>query len=407
MPAFSWTALDASGRTRKGVQEGDSARLVRQALREQGLTPLAVEQTADQIRARDKGGGLGRLQHGMGAGELALVTRQLATLVQAGLPIETALGSVARQSEKAASRNLIHAVRSRVMEGHTLADALGEHPRVFPELYRSTVAAGEQSGHLDAVLERLADYTEAREALRRKIQLALFYPGLLTLMAIVVVMGLLTYVVPQVTQVFEHLGQELPQLTQILLAVSGFLRDQGVWLLGALAVGVFAFRRALRHISVKRRWHHLLLRLPLAGRLIRGVNTARFARTLGILASAGVPILEAMRIAASVMDNVPMREAVEDATLRVREGVGIARALEDSKLFPPMTVQLIASGEQSGRLRPMLERAAAQQESELAAIIATALGLFEPVLIMVMGGVVLLIVLAILMPIFELNQLVK
>ncbi|MEW6445079.1 MAG: type II secretion system inner membrane protein GspF [Pseudomonadota bacterium] len=407
MPAFSWTALDTTGRTRKGVLEGDSARLVRQALREQGLTPLAVEQTADQVRAADRPGALARIRGRIGAGELALITRQLATLVQAGLPIETALGSVARQSEKNASRNLVHAVRSRVMEGHTLADALGEFPRVFPELYRATVAAGEQSGHLDAVLERLADYTEAREALRRKIQLALFYPGLLTLMAIVVVMGLLTYVVPQVTQVFEHLGQELPDLTQALLALSGFLREYGIWLLAGLAAGIFLFRRALRHIAFKRRWHHLLLRLPVAGRLIRGVNTARFARTLGILAAAGVPILDAMRIAASVMDNVPMREAVEDAALRVREGSGIARALEESKLFPPMTVQLIASGEQSGRLRPMLERAASQQESELSAIIATALGLFEPVLILLMGGVVLVIVLAILMPIFELNQLVK
>ncbi|MEW5974066.1 MAG: type II secretion system inner membrane protein GspF [Pseudomonadota bacterium] len=407
MPAFSWTALDDTGRTRKGVTEGDSARLVRQILREQGLTPLSVEETAKQVRAVSDSSRLARWRAGLSSGELALITRQLATLVQAGLPIEAALGAVARQSEKVATRNLIHAVRSRVSEGHTLAAALSEYPRVFPELYRATVAAGEESGHLDAVLERLADYTEAREALRRKIQLALFYPGLLTLMAVVVVMGLLTYVVPQVTQVFEHLGQELPDLTQALLALSGFLRDYGIWLLGGLAVGAFAFRRALRHTRVKRRWHHLLLRLPLAGRLIRGVNTARFARTLGILASAGVPILEAMRIAASVMDNVPMREAVEDATLRVREGVGIATALADSKLFPPMTIQLIASGEQSGRLRPMLERAAVQQEGELSAIIATALGLFEPALIMVMGGVVLMIVLAILLPIFELNQLVK
>ncbi|MGC8853384.1 MAG: type II secretion system inner membrane protein GspF [Halothiobacillaceae bacterium] len=407
MPAFSWTALDDTGRIRKGVTEGDSARLVRQILREQGLTPLSVGETAKQVRAVSGSSRLERWRAGLSSGELALITRQLATLVQAGLPIEAALGAIARQSEKVATRNLIHAVRSRVSEGHTLAAALSEYPRVFPELYRATVAAGEESGHLDAVLERLADYTEAREALRRKIQLALFYPGLLTLMAIVVVMGLLTYVVPQVTQVFEHLGQDLPDLTQALLALSGFLREYGLWLVGGLAAGALAFRRALRHTSVKRRWHHLLLRLPLAGRLIRGINTARFARTLGILASAGVPILEAMRIAASVMDNVPMREAVEDATLRVREGVGIATALADSKLFPPMTIQLIASGEQSGRLRPMLERAAAQQEGELSAIIATALGLFEPTLIMVMGGVVLVIVLAILLPIFELNQLVK
>ncbi len=407
MPSFVWTALDASGHTRKGMQEGDSARLVRQTLREQGLSPLSVELGAEQARESAAPGGLRMFRPNVGAAELALITRQLATLVQAGLPIDTALGSVARQSERAATRQIVHAVRSRVMEGHTFAGALSEFPRVFPELYISTVAAGEQSGHLDTVLERLADYTESRESLRRKVQLALFYPGLLTLMAIVVVMGLLTYVVPQVTQVFEHLGQKLPTLTQGLLAVSGFLRVYGLWLIGGIVLGVWAFKRALRAPGFKRQWHHLLLRLPVIGRLIRGVNTARFARTLGILASAGVSILEAMRIAASVMDNLPMREAVEAATVQVREGVGIARALEESKLFPPMTVQLIASGEQSGRLRPMLDRAAVQQEGELSGIIATALGLFEPLLIIVMGGVVLIIVLAILMPIFELNQLVK
>ena len=407
MPSFVWTALDASGHTRKGMQEGDSPRLVRQALREQGLTPLSIELGAEQAREATASGGFRLFKPTVGAAELALITRQLATLVQAGLPIETALGSVARQSERAATRQIVHAVRSRVMEGHTLANALSEFPRVFPELYISTVAAGEQSGHLDTVLERLADYTESRESLRRKVQLALFYPGLLTLMAVVVVMGLLTYVVPQVTQVFEHLGQKLPTLTQGLLAVSGFLRVYGLWLLGGIVLGMWLFKRALRAPAFKRQWHRLLLRLPVIGRLIRGVNTARFARTLGILASAGVSILEAMRIAASVMDNLPMREAVEAATVQVREGVGIARALEESKLFPPMTVQLIASGEQSGRLRPMLDRAAVQQEGELSGIIATALGLFEPVLIMVMGGVVLTIVLAILMPIFELNQLVK
>lgn len=407
MPSFVWTALDASGHARKGMQEGDSARLVRQALREQGLTPLSVELGAEQARASAAPGGLRLFRPTVGAAELALITRQLATLIQAGLPVETALGSVARQSERTATRQVVDAVRSRVMEGHTLAGALGEFPRVFPELYIATVAAGEQAGHLDTVLERLADYTESRESLRKKIQLALFYPGLLTLMAVVVVMGLLTYVVPQVTQVFEHLGQKLPVLTQALLAVSAFLRVYGLGLIAGIVLGVWGFRRALRVPSFKRQWHRLLLRLPVVGRLIRGVNTARFARTLGILATAGVSILEAMRIAASVMDNLPMREAVEAATVQVREGVGIARALEESKLFPPMTVQLIASGEQSGRLRPMLDRAAVQQENELSGIIATALGLFEPVLIMVMGGVVLMIVLAILMPIFELNQLVK
>ena len=404
MGAYQYTALGPEGREKKGLLEGESARQVRQRLREQGLTPLAVEEAA----GRDRGeSGRGGSRRGISATDLAVATRQLATLVASGLPLEEALRTVARQVERPRVQGVLMAVRARVVEGQSLAAGLADFPRVFPDLYRATVAAGEQSGHLDAVLERLADYTERRQQLRQKVSLALFYPALLTLVAVVVVLALLTYVVPEVVQVFANIGQELPWLTRALIAVSDFLRAYGVVLLLALALAGVAFAALLRRHGFRYRFHALLLRLPVLSRLLRGANTARFARTLHILAASGVPILEALRIAAQVMGNLPMRAAVEEAAGRVREGSGIGRALEPSGQFPPMTLQLIASGEQSGRLDEMLERAADHQERELETLVAALMGLLEPLLIVVMGGVVMVIVLAILLPIFELNQLVQ
>jgi general secretion pathway protein F len=403
MGAFEYTALDAQGRQRKGVLEGDTARQVRSQLREQGLTPLAVDAVAEkETRAR---GSL--FQRGVSATDLALITRQLATLVRSGLPLEEALRTVARQTEKPRIKSMILAVRSRVMEGHPLATGLGEFPHIFPELYRATVSAGEQSGHLDVVLERLADYTEKRQALRSKIQLALFYPAILTTMALLVTTGLLTYVVPQVVQVFENIGQQLPLLTRALIALSAFLRSYGIILLIVIIGAAFAFQRSLKSPENLWRFHAFLHRLPLIARLKRGLNTARFARTLSILAASGVPVLEALRIAGQVMSSLPMRAAVEAAAARVREGSSLAAALERSGYFPPMALHLIASGESSGKLESMLERAAENQERELETTIAALMGMFEPLLILVMGGLVLIIVLAILLPIFDLNQLVK
>lgn len=402
MGAYEYTALDGDGRERKGLLEGEGPRQVRQRLREQGLSPLEVTEAAERER-RPRAGGRG----GIGATDLAVATRQLATLVRSGLPLEEALRTVARQVERPRVQGVLLAVRSRVMEGHSLAAGLADFPRVFPDLYRATVAAGEQSGHLDVVLERLADFTERRQQLRQKFMLALFYPALLTLVAVVVVIALLTYVVPEVVRVFENIGQQLPWLTRTLIALSEFLRGNGLLLLIGLAALVAAGVLALRRPAVRHATHLLLLRLPLSGRLIRGVNTARFARTLSILAASGVPVLEALRIAAGVLGNLPMRAAVEETAARVREGGGISRALERSGFFPPMTVQLIASGEHGGNLEEMLERAADHQERELETLVAALMGLFEPLLILVMGAVVLVIVLAILLPIFELNQLVQ
>lgn len=407
MPAFEYTALKATGREEHGVVEGDNARQVRQILRERGLTPLQVAEVAEQAPSARRGMPTLRRGRGMRAGDLALLTRQLATLVRSGSTLEEALSTAARQTERRRTKSIILAVRARVVEGHTLATGLAEFPGAFPELYRATVAAGEQSGHLDAVLERLADYTESRQEMNQKVLMALFYPAILTVMAVLVLIGLLGYVVPEVVQVFENIGQELPWLTRALIAVSDAVRDYGLYAAILLvALGAWA-SRLLRNEEHRARFHRTLLRIPVVGRMTRSLNTARFARTLSILAASGVPILEAMHIAAQVVPNLPMRRAVDTAALRVREGASIHASLEQSGLFPPMTLHLIASGEASGNLETMLDRAAHQQERETSMTISAALALFEPLLILAMGGVVLIIVLAILLPIFELNQLVK
>ena len=403
MPAFEYTALDGTGRTRKGVEEGDSPRQVRSRLREQGLTPMSVSQVAErQALLR-----MPVFQQRIKPLELALATRQMATLARAGLPIEEVLATVARQSESPRVRSALTAVRTRVMEGLPLAHALGEFPSVFPVIYRTTIAAGEQAGRLDLVLERLADNVEAQNAMRQKIQLAMFYPAILTCVALLVTVALLTYVVPEVVKVFDGMNQELPLLTRSLIAVSDTLRDWGMLMLLVLAGLIYGVRTLLKKPTYQRRWHDFLLRLPLIGRLTRGLNTARFARTLNILAGSGVPLLDALNMSASVISNLPMREAVSAAAQRVREGAGVGLALERSGYFPAMTLSLIKSGESSGTLDSMLERAAETQERELEARIAMVMGVFEPLLILTMGAVVLVIVLAILLPIFELNQLVN
>lgn len=408
MGAFEFAALDKSGKEKKGVLEGDSPRAIRQQLRDQGLIPLSVDEVAQ--RESKAGGSKGfnfTIRRGISATDLALLTRQLATLVHAGLPLDEATSTVARQSEKPRLKSLMLAVRARVMEGHTLADGLGKFPHVFPELYRATVAAGEQSGHLDTILERLADYTEARQLMAQRIQMAMFYPAILTVMAIAVVAVLLGYVVPQVVEVFDDMGQELPLMTRILIAVSSGFRDYGLYGFIVLVIIVVGTIYVLKKPGPKYKFHRFMLRVPLLGKFNRGVNTSRFARTLSILAASGVPVLDALRIASQVVSNLPMREAVKAAAHKVREGAPLARSLEQSGYFPPMTVNLIGSGEVSGNLEEMLERAATNQEREQETQISFLMSMLEPVLIIVMGMVVLFIVLATLLPIFNMNQLIS
>lgn len=404
MGAFEYVAMDKAGKQSRGLLEGDTPKHVRQILRDRQLLPVSVTEVSQREARRQ---GSFSLRRGMPSSELALVTRQLASLSQSGLPLEEALLAVAQQNDRPRTKSILLGVRAKVMEGHALADGFAEFPQAFPELYRATVAAGEQSGHLDTVLERLADYTEVRQQLRQRVSNALIYPIALVVMAAAIISFMLATVVPKIVGVFENTSAELPGLTVGLIATSDFLRNH--WLLLILGIGavVYACWWTLQKEGPKRRYHRLLLRLPIISRLTRGVNTARFTRTLSILAGSGVPILDALNISAEVIENVPMREAVLDATLRVREGASISKSLAASKLFPPMMIHLVSSGEAGGKLEEMLSRAADGQEREVDGLIAAFLGILQPLLIVMMGGIVLTIVLAILLPIFEINNLIR
>ncbi len=404
MGAFEFVALDKNGKESKGLIEGDTPKHVRQLLRERKLLPIEVTEVAQKESKRQTNFSLRR---GLSATELALLTRQLATLTQSGLPLEEALLAVSRQNENPRAQSILLGVRSRVMEGHSLADGLADFPQAFPELYRATVAAGEQSGHLDGVLERLAEFTESRQILQQQVRNALIYPITLVVTAIAIISFMLAYVIPMVIGVFQNFDAELPFLTRSVIAASDFIR--GYWhfsIIGIIAI-TYGVRKWLSNEGPRRHYHRFLLRLPIIGKLTQGINTARFTQTLSILAGSGVPILESLRIAAQVVVNVPMREAIGDAALRIREGGMISRSLETSKLFPPMTTHLISSGEAGGRLEEMLARAATNQEREIDGLIATLLGIMQPLLVIIMAFVVLLIVLAILLPIFEINSLIR
>jgi len=406
MGAFAYTALDAQGKQARGVIEGDTARHVRALLRERALLPVTVEEVAAEESRGQQAGGFSLLKR-VSTTDLSLLTRQLATLVRAGLPLEEALLAVSQQSEKPRVQSILLGVRAKVLEGHTLAAGLADFPRVFPEIYRATVSAGEQSGHLDTVLERLSEYTEGREVIRQKVLGAMMYPIVLVVMSLTIVSILLTYVVPKVVAVFENSHAKLPLATRVLVGTSDFLRNDGLWLLLALAAGTILFWRWQRSADARRTLDRWLLTLPLAGKLLRGFNTARFTRTLSILTASAVPVLDALRISGEVVTSLPMRDAITEATARVREGAPIGRSLSRSRLFPPMTVHLISSGESSGQLEAMLERAAVNQERELEGLVTALTGLLGPLLIVAMGLFVMGIVFAMLLPIFEMNTLIR
>ena len=405
MPAFRYEAVDAVGATRKGVLNADNARAARADLRAQGLLPLAVEAIAAQV---DASGQTRRSSFGerLSTTELALFTRQLASLLEAGLPLEQAFSALLEQAERPYVRDLIASIRSEVIGGAAFSSALARHPRDFAEIYRALVASGEQIGHLARVLSRLADYIERRNALVQKVKLAFTYPAIVTVVAFSIVIFLLTYVVPQIVSVFANTKQKLPLLTVIMLAVSDFVRAYGLVCLLLLIGAGFAWRRALQNPVLKRRWHTWLLTAPLYGKFERSLNTARFASTLAITTGSGVPILRALETSRETLSNVAMQELVEQASDNVREGVSLARALSTKQHFPPMLIHMIRAGEITGELPAMLERAASAQEQDLERRTLTIAGLLEPALILAMGVVVLLIVLAVLMPIIEINQLV-
>jgi general secretion pathway protein F len=406
MGAFEYVALDPQGKERKGLIEGDTAKHVRQLLRDKQLLPLEILEAAqrEQKQSRSR---RPFVRRGLSSLDLALLTRQLATLLRSGLPLEETLQAVAEQTEKARVQRIVLGVRSKVVEGHPLADGLRDFPQAFPEIYRATVSAGEQSGKLDSVLERLADYTESRQVMGQQVSHALVYPIVLLVLSFAIVSFLLAYVVPQVVAVFESGHQELPLATRILIGASDLVRHY--WIYGLIVIGaaLWGFGRWVKAPEARLKVDRLLLRLPLAGKLIRGLNTARFSRTFSILTASAVPVLEALRISAEVVNNLPMRNAVEEAALRVREGAPIGKSLAARKLFPPMMIHLIASGESSGELEKMLERAATNQEREMDGLLSTLTNLLGPLMVVFMGAVVMFIVIALLLPIFQLNDLVK
>ncbi len=406
MTAYRYRALNADGKLVKGFLEGDSERQVRGQLRSQSLRPVEVAE-ANRQAANSSSSRPRFLQSRISPGDLAMVTRQLSTLVQSNLPLDEALQAAAEQSRSSRIKGMLLQVRSRVAEGYTLAYAMAEFPLVFNEMYRAMVNAGEHAGYLGPVLEQLADYTEQRQYTGQKLKMAMIYPFILVGVAITVVVALMVFVVPELVGIFAHSNRELPLLTQVLISTSDFLRAWGMWLLVGLVAIVLMIRKLLQHEGRKKAWHGLLLRVPGISRLIVALDTARFASTLSILMASGVPLLDSLRIAGQVLTNRVLREDSQEVAERVQEGGSLHRALRESGRFPPMMVHMVASGEASGELETMLERSASNQERELEMTLGTMMALFEPLMVVVMGGMVLLIVLAILLPIFDLNTMVK
>ncbi|MEE4382872.1 MAG: type II secretion system inner membrane protein GspF [Pseudomonadales bacterium] len=404
MAAYEFVALDAAGRRRKGVLEADSVRQIRQQLRDRGWAPLSVDAAAARA-AGSPGRGL-RFARGLSALDLAMITRHLATLIGSGLPVEEALNAAAQQANRPRVASMLLTVRARVLEGHSLAAALAEFPAAFDDLYRSTVSAGEHSGHLEQVLENLADFTERRQESGQNVQMALLYPVILVVVSLLIVGGLLAYVVPEIVSVYDDTGQELPLLTRVLIALSTFLADWGALLLLALVAAGVALGQLLRRPGPRLRFDGFLLRAPLARGFVRTANASQFANTLSILTSAGVPLVEAMRIAGQVVSNRVLRARIDRATRRVAEGSSLRAALDEVGDFPPLMLHMVASGEASGSLDAMLGRVARHLERDLQRVVTALLELLKPAMLLVMGGLVLLIVLAILLPILNLNQLV-
>jgi general secretion pathway protein F len=402
MPGFRYQAYNVEGKLHKGVLEADSARQARALLRDQGLTPHKVE----VIAANDPAGGARFRPVALSSTELTQLTRGFASLLEAGLTVEQAFNALIEQAENERMRQVLAALRGEVIAGNTVAKALASFPNVFSELYRTLVAAGEASGQLPRVLSRLSDYLEERQALRARLSLALIYPVIVLVVALLVVAALLVYVLPQVVQVFQHAHQQLPVLTRALIWLSGFL--QATWLawVALFALAAVALGAAMKRPASRAAIHRFLWRAPAVGRVLRSLDSARLAATLSILVGSRVPILQSLEAGTGVMTLVPMRAALTTAARGVREGMPLARALGATAAFPPVMVHLIASGEASGRLDEALERAARQQQNDIAIRLAAFAALFEPAMIVFMGGAVLTIVLAILLPIFQLNQLV-
>ena len=408
MPAYTFEALQVDGKTRKGVVEADTAKAARALLRGQSLVPLQVDPVSGGELAADGTQRAGRWgARAFNSTQLAIWTRQLAGLVGSGLPLERSLSALADESDDVRQRNLIASLRAEVNAGSSLAKAMALHPAAFSPVYTAVIAAGEQGGDLGTVLERLADDLEERQALRSKLIGAALYPAIVTGAAIVIVIFLVTYVVPQVATVFTGTKHSLPWLTSAMLAISAWVRDYGWYALGVLVVGFIGFRLALRNPAARQRFDAAWLELPLVGRLARGYNAARFASTLAMLVGAGVPILRSLQAASETLNNQAMRADAEDALVMVREGAPLASALSQKKRFPGLLAMFARLGEQTGQLPLMLQRAANQLSAEVQRRAMQLATVLEPVLILAMGVIVMMIVLAVMLPIIQMNQWVK
>jgi len=416
MPVFDYKALNRSGKELKGVLEGDSARAIRQKLRERGLIPIEVmlsgsSSTIDKANKDESVSFFKKLFSRkkvtkLSVAEISLLTRQLATLLSSGMQVEEALKVVSEQSDNAKITRVILAVRAKVLEGQSLATGLSEHKGVFSDLYCATVNAGEHSGHLDLVLESLAEYTEKQYKLAQKIKQASVYPAIMIVLSVAIVGFLVSFVVPKLVNTFQQTGHSLPAVTNLLIFISNFLANYGLYLIVLIIIAIYLFKMALKNEKFSYKWHSLLLKLPLIGNAIKVINTSRFSRTFGILSKSGVSVLEAMKTASAVVLNKPIQESLAGVIKKVREGASISKSLQATKYFPAMSIHLIASGESSGRLEMMLERSSDYQDQEIESLIGNFISLFEPVLILVMGSIVLFIVLAVLLPIFQMQQFV-
>ena len=407
MAAFDYAALAADGARRKGVIEADSERHARKLLRDQRLTPLTLSPASGKATPTERGPRWrGLRQPRLGGEALALFTRLLGTLTASGLPLDDVLTAIARQADSKVLTRIALGIRARILEGQSLASSMEDFPQTFSPAYRATVGAGERTRHLPEVLQRLADYVEARDRMQKRLRLAMLYPGVLSVTACLVVGGLLSFVVPEVVKVFDDMGQTLPALTRGLIAVSGFARDYGVLALGCIVATIFLLRLWLRRPAPRLAFHQLLVATPVLGVLLRVTESARFARMLGIMLGSSVDMLDALAISAKAVTLAPYQVLLAQVIEEVREGTALSTSLARSRLVPPLLPHLIGSGEASGNLVEMLDTAAESFEFKVQNQLSLLLGLLEPLLILLMGGIVLAIVIAILLPIFEMNQLV-
>lgn len=400
MTAFRFRALDAQGQAVDGVLEADTGRAARNSLRERGLLPVHVSSITARSDVRPTAS---RLKES----ELVLISHQWATLLSSGLTVVQALSALTEQADREPTRQLLAGIRSEILAGHSLRAALDRYPAAFPAIYRATVAAGEKSGELATVMNHLSSYLERRNSLRQKTLQALLYPAIVATVALLIVIGLMTYVVPQVVTVFQNSNQVLPLLTRVMIGLSSFLRDWGWLLLILVGSSGLAFIALLRDPLIQRRWDQLLMRTPIIGRHLRTLETTRFASTMSILVGSGVPLIAALDAGREVISRIPLRDAVFVATERVREGQSLARAMEATRSFPPLLIHMIANGEATGKLDELLARAAQLSQQELENRTATLTTVIEPLLLLLMGGLVLIIVLAVMQPIIEINTLLR